>query len=72
MTTSKSYCDGVIRVAPEISTTMETTKELLGIARLKIHPGKREELNPALSPALLPEQPPGKQTRRFARELRAV
>ena len=24
---------------------METTKDLLGIARLKIHPGKREELN---------------------------
>lgn len=31
---------------------MKTTKELLGIARLKIHPGKLEELNPALSPAL--------------------
>jgi len=44
----------------------ETTPELLGIARLKIHPGKREESNPALSPALLPEQPPRKQTHRFA------
>ena len=38
---------------------METTKELPGIARLKIHPGKREELNPALPPVLLPEQAPG-------------
>jgi len=46
---------------------METTKELPGIARLKIHPGKREELNPALSPALLPEQPSRKQTCYFAR-----
>jgi len=46
---------------------METTKELPGMARLKIRPGKLEELNPALSPAPLPEQPSVKQTRRFAR-----
>jgi len=51
---------------------METTNELLGIAPLKIHPGKREELNPALSPAPLPEQPPAKQTCRSTRQLRAV
>ena len=51
---------------------METTQELLTIARLKIHPGKREELNPALPPAPLPEPPPAKQTDRFAHQLRAA
>ena len=51
---------------------METTEELVGIARLKIHPGKREELNPALSPAPLPDQPQAKQTGRSARQLRAA
>jgi hypothetical protein len=45
----------------------KTSKKLLRIARLKIHPGKREELNPALSPAPLPEQAPAKQSRLFAR-----
>ncbi len=46
---------------------METTQELPGLARLKIHPGNLEELNPALPPAPLPEQSPAKQTRPFAR-----
>lgn len=46
---------------------METTKELPDIARLKIHPDKLEELNPALPPVLLPEQALRKQTCRFTR-----
>ena len=51
---------------------IETTKELLGIARLKIHPGKPEESNPAPSSALLPEQAPWKHTFRSARRFRPV